>query len=133
MSRRLRDPNALKTPTMEDLRQLLIDAFSFSKPFQTFESTDYTTTGQAAHEYVFTTGTGTGTQTVSLHASPREGDRVTVKRGTSKAVTVDTDGSETIDGSASVSLASQYDTQTYLAMETTSNTVNYVIIGEMVN
>ena len=50
-----------------------------------------------------------GSVTISLHVSPKDGQQVIVKRMGSGAVTVDTAGAETIDGSASKSIASQYD------------------------
>ena len=46
---------------------------------------------------------------VSLHVSPKDGQQVIIKRMGSGAVTVDTAGAETIDGSASKSIASQFD------------------------
>ena len=45
----------------------------------------------------------------SLIFSPKDGQQVIVKRMGSGAVTVDTAGAETIDGSASKSITSQYD------------------------
>ena len=124
-----RNPNLGKL-TEEDTRQILIDHHSIVEPFYLVTADDYTTTGSVAHEHILTDSTGTGTHTISLHTNPRVGDRVSVKRGGTKAVTVDTDGSETIDGAASVSLASQYDTNTFLALNdssTDTTSVNWSI------
>ena len=113
--REVREPEALRVPEEydtrheENVREVLIDLYGLVKPFVTNQSGDYTTTGEAAFEYVRTTSTGTGTQTISLHATPRDLDRVQVKRAGTAPVTVDTDGSETIDGNASITIGSQYD------------------------
>lgn len=122
----IRSPNASINLSPEEIRQILIDYDSVIRPHFTTQSGAYTTSGAVGHEYVLTSGSNP--QTISLHASPKEGQRVTVKRGGTGAVTVDTDGSETIDGGASVSLASQYDTQTYLCLGG-----QYYVISEMVN
>lgn len=107
-TRILRDPKAIRVNAeAEPLRQVVIDMFDIIKPFYSRQTAAYTTTGQAALEIVEVDSSGS--VTVSLHASPKDGQQVIVKRMGSGAVTVDTAGAETIDGSASKSIASQYD------------------------
>lgn len=134
MARRFRAPNVAKT--FEQLRGSTWDIYQYIVPHDVCVSADYTTSGKVAHEFVITDSTGTGTHTISLHATPRLGDMATVKRGGTKAVTVDTAGTETIDGGNSFSLASQYDMVTVRAVNDSSTdtaSINYVVIAEMVN
>jgi len=113
----IRDPNARLNHVRElpidrqmaEVRESLIDIWSIVSPFYQTAAGDLTTSGAVAHELVVCTSTSTATQTISLHSLPKDGDRVTVKRQGSAPVTVDTAGSETIDGSASLSLPAQYD------------------------
>ena len=107
-TRILRDPLAIKVPAeTEPLRQVVIDIFDLVKPFYSRQTAAYTTTGAAALEIVEVDSSGS--VTVSLHKSPKDGQQVIVKRMGSGAVSVDTEGSETIDGAASKSISSQYD------------------------
>lgn len=114
-SRRIRDPNARmrhlgKLPVekqLKEIRNALVDMWAVVNPFFIGKDASYTTTGGAAWEVVVCTNTGS--ITISLHSNPKDGDQVTVKRQNTGAVTVDTAGSETIDGAASKSIASQYD------------------------
>ena len=107
-TRILRDPKGIRVnPEPEPLRQVVIDMFSLVKPFYSRQTTAYTTTGEAALEIVEVDSSST--VVVSLHVSPKDGQQVIVKRMGSGAVTVDTAGAETIDGSASKSITSQYD------------------------
>ena len=108
-TRILRDPLAIKVPAeTEPLRQVVIDMFDLVKPFYSRQTAAYTTTGAAALEIVEVDSSGS--VTVSLHKSPKDGQQVIVKRMGSGAVSVDTEGSETIDGAAaSKSISSQYD------------------------
>ena len=107
-TRILRDPKAIRVNAeAEPLRQVVIDMFDIIKPFYSRQTAAYTTTGQAALEIVEVDSSGS--VTISLHQSPKDGQQVIVKRMGSGAVTVDTAGAETIDGSASKSIASQYD------------------------
>lgn len=122
----LRSPKASINLSPEGIRQILIDHDSVLSYHFSTQSGAYTTSGAVGHEYVLTSGSSP--QTISLHASPQEGQRVTVKRGGTGAVTVDTAGAETIDGGASVSLVTQYDTQTYLCIAG-----QYYVVAEMVN
>jgi hypothetical protein len=143
-NQRIRDPNARITRISEapverqlkEIRESLVDIWSVVSFFHIVTADDYTTSGEVRHETVLVDSTGTGTTTISLHSLPKIGHRVTVKRLGTKAVSVDTAGSETIDGGASTSLASQYDLQTYEAVPDDSgddSSVNYAIIAEMVN
>ena len=107
-TRILRDPLAIKVPAeTEPLRQVVIDIFDLVKPFYSRQTAAYTTTGAAALEIVEVDSSGS--VTVSLHKSPKDGQQVIVKRMGRGAVSVDTEGSETIDGAASKSISSQYD------------------------
>ena len=65
------------------------------------------------------------TVVISLHQSPKDGQQIIVKRMGSGAVTVDTAGAETIDGSASKSLGSQYDALRVIYMDASGE---YVVI-----
>ena len=104
----IRDPLAIRVPAeTEPLRQVVIDIFDLVKPFYSRQTAAYTTTGAAALEIVEVDSSSS--VVVSLHQSPKDGQQVIVKRSGSGAVTVDTQGSETIDGSTSKSIGSQYD------------------------
>jgi len=104
----IRDPLAIRVPAeTEPLRQVVIDIFDLVKPFYSRQTAAYTTTGAAALEIVEVDSSST--VVVSRHQSPKDGQQVIVKRSGSGAVTVDTQGSETIDGSTSKSISSQYD------------------------
>ena len=104
----IRDPLAIRVPAeTEPLRQVVIDIFDLVTPFYSRQTAAYTTTGAAALEIVEVDSSGS--VVVSLHQSPKDGQQVIVKRSGSGAVTVDTQGSETIDGSTSKSIGSQYD------------------------
>ena len=104
----IRDPLAIRVPAeTEPLRQVVSDIFDLVKPFYSRQTAAYTTTGAAALEIV--EGDSSGSVVVSLHQSPKDGQQVIVKRSGSGAVTVDTQGTETIDGSTSKSIGSQYD------------------------
>jgi len=89
------------------VRDVLIDIWSVLSFFYSVQTAAYTTTGNVAREVVICNSAGS--ITVSLHDTPRDGDLVTVKRQGAGAVTIDTAGSDTIDGGSSISLASQYD------------------------
>lgn len=96
-----RDPAVLvnqPVPTVRDIVNSLSDTFDFVRPYITTETGDYTTSGRVAHEVVKCTGSSA--QTVTLHSNPTDGQRVTIKRIGSGAVTI----SGTIDGAASSSI-----------------------------
>ena len=104
----IRDPLAIRVPAeTEPLRQVVIDIFDLVKPFYSRQTAAYTTTGAAALEIVEVDSSGS--VVVSLHQSPKDGQQVIVKRSGSGAVTVDTQGTETIEGSTSKSIGRQYD------------------------
>ena len=107
-TRRIRNPNVITVnPEAESLRQVVIDHHTLIKPFFSKQTASYTTTGNAGYEVVDVDSPST--VTVSLHATPSDGQQVVVKRMGSGAVTVDTAGSETIDGAASKVIASRYE------------------------
>ena len=123
-ARILRDPKAIRVNAeAEHLRQFLIDMFSIIKPFYSRQTAAYTTTGEAALEVVEVDSSST--VVISLHQSPKDGQQIIVKRMGSGAVTVDTAGAETIDGSASKSLGSQYDALRVIYMDASGE---YVVI-----
>ena len=123
-TRILRDPLAIKVPAeTEPLRQVVIDMFDLVKPFYSRQTAAYTTTGAAALEIVEVDSSGS--VTVSLHKSPKDGQQVIVKRMGSGAVSVDTEGSETIDGAASKSISSQYDALRVVYLDASSE---YLVI-----
>jgi len=123
-TRILRDPLAIKVPAeTEPLRQVVIDIFDLVKPFYSRQTAAYTTTGAAALEIVEVDSSGS--VTVSLHKSPKDGQQVIVKRMGSGAVSVDTEGSETIDGAASKSIGSQYDALRVVYLDASSE---YLVI-----
>ncbi len=107
-TRRLRDPNVITVNLeAEQLRQVVIDHHTLIKPFYSKQTANYTTTGNAGHEVV---DVDSGSSiTVSLHQKPADGQQVVVKRMGTGAVTVNTQGTETIDGASSKSIASRYD------------------------
>ena len=107
-TRRLRDPNVITVNIeAEQLRQVVIDHHTLIKPFYSKQTASYTTTGNAGHEVVDVDSSSS--TTVSLHQKPSDGQQVIIKRMGAGAVTVDTQGTETIDGAASKSIASRYD------------------------
>lgn len=123
-ARILRDPKAIRVNAeAEPLRQVVIDMFSIIKPFYSRQTAAYTTTGEAALEVVEVDSSST--VVISLHQSPKDGQQIIVKRMGSGAVTVDTAGAETIDGSASKSLGSQYDALRVIYMDASGE---YVVI-----
>ena len=123
-ARILRDPKAIRVNAeAEPLRQVVIDMFSIIKPFYSRQTAAYTTTGEAALEVVEVDSSST--VVISLHQSPTDGQQIIVKRMGSGAVTVDTAGAETIDGSASKSLGSQYDALRVIYMDASGE---YVVI-----
>lgn len=96
-----RDPAVLvnqQEPTLRDVVDSLSDTFNMVRPYITTVTGDYTTSGRAGHEIVKCTGTSA--QTITLHSNPQDGERVTIKRIGSGAVTV----SGSVDGATSVSL-----------------------------
>ena len=126
MSSRKLNPNALPAdPPPVLLRESLVTHYPDFSRAQTTTDAAYTTSGAVGWETI--AATSSSSRTISLVASPKAGQRVSVVRVGSGAVTIDTDGSETINGSASVSLASQWDTKTFEAIDTGSG-VEYVEI-----
>jgi hypothetical protein len=106
-TRTIRDPKGITVnKEAENLRQVVIDIHQLIKPFYSKQTTAYTTSGNAGYEIVDVDSSSS--ITVSLHTSPSDGQQVIVKRMGSGAVTVDTAGPETIDGSASTSISAQY-------------------------
>ena len=123
-TRILRDPKAIKVPReVENLRQVVIDMFDIVKPLYSRQTAAYTTTGAAALEIVEVDSSST--VVISLHQSPKDGQQIIVKRMGSGAVTVDTQGAETIDGSASKSIGSQYDVLRVIYLDASGE---YVVI-----
>ena len=99
---------------VEQLRQVVIDLHRWVNSAFSVQSGDYTTTGEVRHETVICDATTGGTQTITLHSPPADGDLVTVKRVGTEGVTVATAGSENIDGASTDSIASQYDSHNFL-------------------
>ena len=123
-TRILRDPKAIKVVAeVEPLRQVVIDMFDLVKPFYSRQTAAYTTTGAAALEIV-EVDSGSSV-TVSLHISPKDGQQIIVKRMGAGAVTVDTEGAETIDGSATKSIGSRYDVLRVIYLDASGE---YVVI-----
>jgi hypothetical protein len=122
MTRRIRSPQEART--WEELRDLFaFDAWRYIRPFVTVQTADYTTTrasspvGPPGWEIVIADATGTSVQTITLATNPVDQQRVTVKRKRTGPVTVATEGSETIDGAASVTVGTQYDAPLMLYTE----------------
>ena len=117
--RKLRDPNARlqhianRAPEIQikEIREVLVDMWALVSPFHASQDDSYTTTGKVAHEVVVMTNTVSAT--VTLHKLPADGDRVTVKR-TDAQVTVDTEGTEKIDGQDEIILGAQYDAPQFI-------------------
>jgi hypothetical protein len=97
--------------------------FELIKPFYSRQTAAYTTTGAAALEIVEVDSSSS--VTVSLHISPKDGQQIIVKRMGTGAVTVDTEGAETIDGSATKSIGSQYDVLRVIYLDASGE---YVVI-----
>jgi hypothetical protein len=92
----------LNAKDLEELKQAAWDIYELVVPTVTRTDGDYSTDPKAAWEVVVTTGTTT--QTITLHSGAKDLHRVSIKRKGSGGVTIATEGSETIDGSSSVSL-----------------------------
>jgi len=123
-TRILRDPKAIKVVAeVEPLRQVVIDMFELIKPFYSRQTAAYTTTGAAALEIVEVDSSSS--VTVSLHISPKDGAQIIVKRMGTGAVVVNTVGAETIDGSATKTIANRYDALRVVYLDAASE---YVVI-----
>ena len=96
--RRIR--NAQAAGTWEGLRDVVIDLQTIVAPYYSAQGAAYTTQGTAAHEIVIATSSSANDQT--LHATPTDGDIVTVKQQGAGVVTLATADSATIDGVASI-------------------------------
>jgi len=94
--------NPLTAKGEEEVKQRILDIYNLVTPTITRTPGDYTTDPKAAWEIVVTTGTTT--QTITLHSGAKDLHRVSIKRKGSGGVTIATEGSETIDGSSSISL-----------------------------
>ena len=106
-TRTIRDPKGITVnKEAENLRQVVIDIHQLIKPFYSRQTAAYTTSGNAGYEIVDVDSSSA--ITVSLHKSPSDGQQVITKRMGSGGVTVDTEGAETIDGSASKAISAQY-------------------------
>lgn len=109
------DPRTLPgAPTPQQLRDSLATTYHDYSRATIVVSADAESSGRVAFETIGVDSTSS--TTISLHISPWEGQRVTVARLGTGAVTVDTVGSETINGSASTTLANQYDAKTFEAI-----------------
>ena len=112
-TRKLRNPNARLQgigvkPTevqLKEIRDVLVDLWSLVSPSYSSTSVSLTTSGAVAHEIVVCANTIP--IVVTLHAGPKDGDAVTVKR-TDAQVTITPSG-KNIDGEASQILSAQYD------------------------
>ena len=93
---------------MRDVREALVDNWRYTSEYESDQAGDYTTSGKFFREVVNCTSTGTGTQTITLHAPATEGDEVLVRREGTAPVTIDPD-TNTINGSSSLVLGAQYD------------------------
>lgn len=122
-NRRVRDPRArqraarLAPPekVIEELWNSIIDIWETVSPFVITVTTDYTTSGKVAVEEVECNNTSA--ITVTLHANPRNRDIVIVSRINTGGVTIATAGSETINGSSTLTILSQYDTPNLIFRE----------------
>lgn len=115
MSRKLRYRTARSiegVQSLDEAKRVLEDVLYMASTFKTSTTADYTTTGKVSHETVVCKNTSG--ITVSLHSPASDGDTVTIIRQNTGTVSYDTEGSETINGAASASLASQYDKATLI-------------------
>lgn len=96
----LRAPDIVKSWTA--LRDSVWDIYRLVRTSATVQTGNYTTNSEVGREFVFADSTATGTQTITLHSGAKDFQDRTVKKSGSHggAVQVATEGSETIDGSA---------------------------------
>ena len=96
----IRNPFAQRT--IEYFQQVLGDIFNQVDAAATTQSGAYTTDSKLARELVIADKTTTGTQTITLHSGARDLQVRTLKKDASHGGTLQaaTEGSETIDGSA---------------------------------
>jgi hypothetical protein len=105
--------------SIQELAQSVYDLWASYRQSDITVSGNHTTSGKPGIEYVYTDSTGTGTQTITLATAHGEGDEIVVKRNGTAPVTTATENSETIDGSSTATLASQYDSQRYRRLDNT--------------
>lgn len=117
------DPRSLPgIPTPQQLRESFATTYpDFSRASVT-PGDDYTTSGSVGWETVY----AADGETVSLHQSPQQGQRVTVFAG--GAVTIDTAGTETVDGGSSLTLAAGESYTLEAVFDGTST--NYEVLAE---
>lgn len=102
--RKLRNPKAGGDPN-----QVLIDLYNYVAPSEVVVTTDYTDPGVAGiHKIVCNNTTAI---TIDLTDKPKDLNKVQVIRANTGAVTIDGNGNN-INGSATYSIASQYDSVT---------------------
>ena len=108
---RFRAPNITKK--WEELRDAVWDLYRVYRTSTTSETGDYTTNADVGREFIFADSTATGTQTITLHTGAKDLQERIVKKSGSHggAVSTATEGSETIDGSATHTVT---DVTTYL-------------------
>jgi len=105
-NRNLLDPNSLPAePTPQELRLALVDLWEIAAPHLTSETLDYEV--PTTYFYFILIMANTASKTVTLPASPKDGQQVYVVRANA-AVTIDGNG-KNICGSATVQILMQYD------------------------
>lgn len=96
--------NPLAQRTLEYLQQVLFDFYIRYSEQETVTTSDYTTEKDIGHEWIY--ADGTGTQTITLHSGAFDGQLKSVKKKSGTGTkTVDTEGSENIDGASSQTLS----------------------------
>lgn len=107
-SREFRYP--LDAQDLEELKDSVWDIYSYILPFDiSVANQTYTSTGKVGYERVFCDYTGTGTVTITLHTGAKDKQRVQPIRRCSNPVTFAAGGTDTINGSTSISLPALYD------------------------
>tara|TARA_R110000803_G_scaffold206573_1_gene273935 strand:+ start:8292 stop:8663 length:372 start_codon:yes stop_codon:yes gene_type:complete len=110
-SRRLNDPNYLPSqPTLVEIREALIQAWSITSVFLTRQTDDYSITGNVSHETVICANTIA--KTITMVSEPQDDHKVTVVR-TDAQVTINGNG-KNIEASATLVLSSVGDSRTMI-------------------
>jgi len=110
-NRILRDPNSLPSePSLQDIRQVLIDLWSITSVFVSRETDNYSITGNVSHEIVI--AANTTPKTVTMIGEPEDGHMVTVAI-TNSQITIDGNG-KNINGSLTLVLSTIADSTTMI-------------------
>ena len=109
----------LRGPTLPEAQKASINERELDSRLQTIDSPEFKrlsaayTLTLADRDFVWLCETGAGAYSVTLPPAPlASGVSYTIKRIGTNTITLDGDGAETVDGSATLALGTQYDAVT---------------------